>query len=70
MSTTKSEVQTLASVLRNVSYSRLLPEELAAHILASGYSRSVLTYDAAYDAGWSSGFFTQKASEFVEGIDG
>lgn len=67
--TTKDEVQALATVLRNVHYSRLLPEELAAHLLASGYSRTAPTFDAAYDAGWSAGFFTQKASEFVEGLE-
>lgn len=66
---TKTEVDALATVLRNGSYSSKLPEELAAHLLASGYSRTAPTFDAAYDAGWSAGFFTQKASEFVEGLE-
>lgn len=67
--TTKDEVRSLATVLRNVGYMRMLPEELAAHLLANGYSRSAETWEIDYDAGWSAGFFTQKASEFVEGLE-
>lgn len=57
----RTELQKLAAVLREArhenrrGYIRLTPEELAAYLLDHGYSRTAVTFDAAFEAAVTKG---------------